>query len=158
MAASETLSDAGMVPGAAAALQGFLAKVMNTVPGCLTAAWIDLSGRRVLELRGFEADDDMGSQSLGDAIAELFQGGQVRAIEEVFKRSRGVAEDEKHHFREIVIVADGCVGILLRDRSRADRSLVVVTDRAVNLGMALATTRGLFNSTADLILIEPVHG
>jgi GTPase SAR1 family protein len=150
-AASETVSDAAIVPGAAAALQSFLVKVMNTVPGCLSAAWIDLSGRRVLELRGFEADDDVGSQSLGNAIAELFLGGQVRAIEGVFKRSRGVAEDENHYFREIVIVTDGCVGILLRDRSRADRSLVVVTDKAVNLGMALATARGLLGSTADLI-------
>jgi hypothetical protein len=151
IAASETVSDAGMVPGAAAALQSFLVKVMNTVPGCLSAAWIDLSGRRVLELRGFEADDDMGSEALGNAITELFQGGHVRAIEGVFKRSRGVVEDETHYFREIVIVADGCIGILLRDRSRADRSLVVVTDKAVNLGMALATTRGLLGSTADLI-------
>jgi dynamin family protein len=151
MAASGTESDAAMVPGTAAALQNFLAKVMNTVPGCLSAAWIDLSERRVLELRGFEADDEAASQPLGNAIAELFQGGRVRAIEAVFKRSRGVAEDETHYFREIVIVADGCVGILLRDRSRADRSLVVVTDKAVNLGMALATTRGLLGSTADLI-------
>jgi hypothetical protein len=151
MAASETVSDAGMVAGTAAVPQNFLAKVMNTVPGCLSAAWIDLSGRRVLELRGFEADDDMGSEALGNAIAELFQGNQVRAIETAFKRARGAAEDENHYFREIVIVADGCVGILLRDRSRADRGLVVVTDKAVNLGMALATTRGLLGSTAGLV-------
>jgi hypothetical protein len=93
----------------------------------------------------------MGSEALGNAIAELFQGSQVRAIEAAFRRARGAAEDENHYIREIVIVADGCVGILLRDRSRADRGLVVVTDKAVNLGMALATTRGLLGSTADLI-------
>jgi hypothetical protein len=75
----------------------------------------------------------------------------VGAIEAMFKRARGLAEDDKHYFREIVIVAEGCVGILLRDRSRADRSLVVVSDGAVNLGMALATARGLLASTADLI-------
>ena len=151
IAASETVSDAGMVASTAAAPQNFLAKVMNTVPGCLSAAWIDLSGRRVLELRGFEADDEIGSEALGNAIAELFQGNRVRAIEAAFKRARGAAEDENHYFREIVIVADGCVGILLRDRSRADRGLVVVTDKAVNLGMALATTRGLLGSTAGLV-------
>jgi hypothetical protein len=140
-----------MVKDADAALQGFLARVMNTVPGCLSAAWIDLSGRRVLEFRGIEADEDFGSQPLGHAIAELFQGDRVRAIEGVFKRTRGAAADDKHYFREIVIVADGCVGILLRDRSRADRCLVVVADRAVNLGMALTTTRALLGSTAGLV-------
>jgi hypothetical protein len=149
-AASKTVSEAGVVPDAAA-LQGFLAKVMNTVPGCLSAAWIDLSGRRVLEFRGIEADEDFASQPLGQAIAELFQGERVRAIEGVFKRTRGAVEDDKHYFREIVIVAEGCVGVLLRDRSRADRCLVVVADKAVNLGMALAVTRGLLGSTAGLI-------
>jgi hypothetical protein len=152
--ASETSADDG--EGAAATpqkflAQTFLAKVMNTVPGCLVAAWVDLSDRRVLELRGLEADDDAGFQSLGNAIAELFQGTKVRAIEAAFKRSRGAAEDDKHYFREILIIADGCVGMLLRDRSRADRGLVVVSDGAVNLGMVLATTRGLMASTAGLI-------
>ena len=153
MAGSEALlPDVALVPDPAQVLQSFLVTVMNTVPGCLVAAWIDLSGRRVLGIRGLETDDDTGPRSLGNAIAELFQGSQVRAIEAAFRRARGVADDETHYFRDIVIVADGCVGTLLRDRSRADRSLVVVTDdRAANLGMALATTRGLLASTAELI-------
>jgi Dynamin family len=149
-AASET-SAVPLDPVAAAELQSFLAKVMETVPACLAAGWIDLAGRRVLQLRGIEADLVVGSASLGEAITELFQGDNVRRIEGLFKRTRGLIEDDRHYFREIVIAADGCVGILLRGPSRADRALVVVSDTAVTLGMALAKARGLMASTDHLM-------
>jgi Dynamin family len=137
-------------PVAAVELQSFLAKVMETVPACLAAAWIDLAKRQVLLLRGLEAGEIAGSAVLGEAITELFQGSNVQRIEGLFKRSRGLANDERHYFQEIVIVADGCVGIFLRDQSRTDRSLVVVSDGTVNLGMILARARGVLESSSLL--------
>jgi hypothetical protein len=124
-------------------LQRFLATVMETVPACLASAWIDLTGRRVLQFQGPEGDDTAGSTALGEAVTEMFQGGNVQRIEQLFKRFRGLAEDERRYFQEIVIMSDDCMGIFLRHQSRGDRSLVVVSDRTVNLGMVLAKTRGL---------------
>lgn len=138
--------DSGVGPD----LHGFLAMAMETVPACLAAAWIDLSERRVLQFRGSGADNMAESDSLGEAITELFQGDNVQKIEGLFKRSRGLPMDERHYFQEIVIVTDGGLSILLRDQSRADRGLIVVSDGAVNLGMALARARGLLASTDRL--------
>jgi dynamin family protein len=138
-------------PAVAAELQRFLARVMETVPACLAAAWVDLSGRAVLQLRGPDAGESLGSTALGAAVTALFQGGSVQRIEELFRRSRGLTEDERHYSQEIVIISDDCVGIFLRDQSRADRSLVVVSDRTVNLGMVLARARGLLKSPDRLI-------
>jgi hypothetical protein len=62
-----------------------------------------------------------------------------------------LAEGERRDIQEIVIIADDCVGLFLRDQSRADRGLVVVSDRTVNLGMVLAKARGLLESPDRLI-------
>jgi hypothetical protein len=141
--ASEIVPD----PAEAAELQPFLARVMETVPACLAAAWIDLAGRKVLQLRWPDTDQTAEAATLGEAITELFQGGNVPRIEELFRRSRGLTDSERRYFQEIVIITEDCVGILLRVRSRVDRVLVVVSDRTVNLGMVLARARSLVEAT-----------
>lgn len=150
-AAASAASAVPLNPVAAAELQIFLVRTIQDVPACLAAAWIDLTGRRVLQLHGVDLNDVTGPPSLGEAIADLFQGGHVRTIEGLFKRARGMPKDERHYFQEIIIIADEYVGVLLRDQSRGDRGLVVVCDKAVNLGMALTRVRGLLASTEHLI-------
>jgi hypothetical protein len=136
---------------AASELQRFLATVMKIVPGCLVAAWTDLAGRQILEFRGPGADEIVETTALGEAITDLFQGRSAQTIEQLFKRFLGLAEDERHYFNEIVIITDDCIGVFLRHRSRTDRCLVIVSDRSVNLGMVLATTRSLMETT-DLLI------
>jgi hypothetical protein len=128
--------------------QVFLLKVMATVPLCLSAAWIDLKKRRIVYFNGLNAEEMVGSPSLGLAISDLFQGENVQKIGRLFKRARGLSADENHYFQEIVIVARDCLSIMLRSPSTADRALVVVTDKAVSLGLVLTTTRGLLISSA----------
>jgi len=128
--------------------QVFLLKVMATVPLCLSAAWIDLKKRRIMYFNGLNAEEIIESPSLGLAISDLFQGENVQRIGRLFKRARGLSVDENHYFQEIVIVARDCLSIMLRSPSRADRALVVVTDKAVSLGLVLTTTRGLLISSA----------
>lgn len=132
-------------------LQHFLARVMETVPACLVAAWVDLAGREVLQLRGPDTGDIPATTALGEAVTELFRGSNVQRIEGLFRRSRGLAEGERRDIQEVVIIADDCVGLFLRDQSRADRGLVVVSDRTVNLGMVLAKARALLESPDRLV-------
>jgi Dynamin family len=129
-------------------VQAFLLKVMAKVPLCRSAAWIDLKTRRIMHCNGLNAEEMTESPSLGLAISDLFQGDNVQKIESLFKRARGLSADEHHYFQEIVIVARDCLSIMLRSPSRADRALVVVTDKAVSLGLVLTTTRGLLVSSA----------
>jgi hypothetical protein len=152
--ATPAVPETSDVPPASATeqeLHDFLANVVEAVPACLAAAWIDLAGRRVLQFHGRDGGEIVATTALGEAIAGLFQGNNVRRIEELLKRSRGSLEDERHYFQEIVIIADSCIGVFLRHQSRVDRSLVVVGDRTVNLGMMLARARGLLEST-DLLI------
>ncbi|MGA7804376.1 dynamin family protein, partial [Bradyrhizobium sp.] len=128
--------------------EALLSRVMTAVPLCLSAAWIDLRTRRVMHCSGLDAEDMAESPSLGAAISELFQGDNVQKIETLFRRARGRSADENHYFQEIVIVASDCLSIMLRSPSRADRALVVVTDKAASLGLVLTTTRRLLLSFA----------
>jgi hypothetical protein len=127
----------------------FMTRVMETVPACMAACWVDLAGRQLLLLRERDPGDIAVSNILGAAIADLFQGPKVQQIEEAFRRARGRAE-ELHYFREIFITTDDCVGVFLRSSSRMDRAFVVLTDKTVNLGMVLSRARSLMASTEQL--------
>jgi Dynamin family len=138
-------------PGAGAELQRFLATVMETVPACVASAWVDLTKRKVLQLYGLNGGEIIGTETLGEAITALLQGSNVQRIERLFKRSHDLAEEGGPYFKEIVILTDDCVGVFLRDQSRADHCLAVVSDRTANLGMVLARARSLLESAELLI-------
>lgn len=128
----------------------FLARVMETVPACRAAAWVNLAGRQVLHLREQARGDTAAGAALGPAITELFQGANVEKVEGAFRRARGRSEGPLHYFQEIVIMTDGCVGVFLRSARRGDRALAIVTDKTVHLGMVFSRARSLMTST-DLL-------
>lgn len=141
---------ADTAPLAASQAERFLARVMETVPACLATTWIDLRGRRILLHRESEARETAASAVLGEAITDLLQGPNVQRIGATFRRAGARSEDERHYFREILIMTDDCVGVFLRSSSRPDRALAIVTDRTVNPGMVLARGRSLMASAASL--------
>jgi Dynamin family len=150
MAASQTRDDLSD-PSARAEPETFLAKLAETVPACLAAAWIDLDGREVLVFHGYEPAVTADTGPVGDAITELFQGTNVKRIESLFRRSRGLAGDQTLGFQEVVIITDDCLGIFLRSESRTDRALVIISDKSANLGMVIARARRVLKS-ADLMV------
>jgi hypothetical protein len=142
-------------PAPASESERFLTRVMETVPACLAAAWIDLAGRELLLLREHAPGDIANSEVaingvLGKAITDLFHGANVEKIESAFRHSRGRPEAERHYFQEIFILTDDCVGIFIRSSSRTDRALAIITDKTVNLGMVLSRARSLVAATDPL--------
>jgi hypothetical protein len=149
--ATEQLPDAvADLPEGAADLQSFLATVMETVPACRAAAWINLAERSVLRLSGM-TDGGIGHAQLGQAIVDLLNGEQMRKIDEMIRRLRRPAKRDSKNLREVIISSKESVGILLQDPFRPDRALLVVGDRTANLGPTLAQARGLIASTAHLV-------
>jgi hypothetical protein len=131
--------------------QAFLARLAGTVPACLAAGWIDLASREILVFHGHEPGMTADIGPVGDAITEMFQGRNINRIESLFLGSRGLAADPTNYFREIFIVTDDCLGVFLRSQSRADRALVIISDKSVNLGMVIATARRLMKSADCMI-------
>jgi hypothetical protein len=128
--------------------QDFLARLAAAAPACLAAGWIDLTRREVLVRYGSTVIAETASVS--DAITELFQGAHLKKMESPFLGSNGPV-DKTHYLREIFVVTDACIGVFLRSESRADRALVIVSDKTVDLGMMIARARRLMKSP-DLMI------
>jgi hypothetical protein len=136
---------------ALAAPQALLEGLAATVPACLAAGWIDLAKREVLLFYGHEPAVTADTGPVGEAITELLQGRPVNRIESPLRRSRGLADDQTHYFREIFIATDECLGAFLRSDSRADRALVIVSEKSIDLGMMIARARRLMK-LADVMI------
>ena len=143
--------DVEATPEAVADLQAFLATVIETLPDCRAAAWIDLAGRRILRLNGIGTDGDIDDARLGQAIADLLQGQHIRQIDETTQMPRRPAKGDGQTLREMIITSKECVGILLRAPFRLDRALVVFGGQTADLGLTVARARDLLAFTGHLV-------
>jgi dynamin family protein len=142
-------SSEGLPPEASADLQTFLTTVMETVPACRAAAWIDLAERRVLRLNGTEGNG--GNARLGQAIADLLRGEHIRKVDQMTRRPPRPARGDSQSLKEVIISSKECVGILLLAPFRPDRALVIIHGRTANLGAVLVQARDLIAGTGHLV-------
>jgi hypothetical protein len=147
----ERSEDVAATPEGDADLQAFLATVMQTVPACRAAAWIDLAERRILRLNGVGTDGDIGEAQLGQAIDGLFQGKPMRQIDELTRRPRRPAKGDNQTLREIIITSKECVGIVLRAPFQPNRALVIFGGHTADLGLTVARARDLLAFTGHLV-------
>jgi len=75
------------------------------------------------------------------ATADLFQGSNVTAIENMFKRARGIKADGQHYFQEIVVFSDNLLHMFLRCKKNINHVIVFVSRKSANVGMVIAKSR-----------------
>lgn len=119
-----------------------LAKAVASVPACLAGGYVDLTTGMLLSLKTVDSHPRDVIDLVAAATADLFQGQNVSMIETLFKRARGLPEDNGHHyFQEIIINSDNLVHLFLRGKRYPDYVLVLVCRKSANLGMALTKAR-----------------
>jgi predicted regulator of Ras-like GTPase activity (Roadblock/LC7/MglB family) len=123
-------------------LENVLKKVQTTVPECLAAGVVDMETGMLLSIRTVDSHPSEVIDLLAAATGELFQGENVTAIENMFKRIRGVKEDGHHYFQEIVIFSDNLLHLFQRCKKNANVVLVTVCRKKANLGMVMVKARG----------------
>ena len=64
------------------------------------------------------------------------------AIEKLFRSARGVQEDGKHYFQEIIVNSDNLIHVFLRGRKQ-QQIATFVCRKGANLGMVLTKARML---------------
>ena len=83
-------------------LDDALQRAMTNVPDCLAAGFVDLTSGMILSIKTVDSHPSEVFDFLAAATADLFQGPNVVAIEKIFKKSRGLMdEDNYHYFQEI---------------------------------------------------------
>ena len=122
-------------------LDNALAKAIAAVPECVGGGYVDLTTGMLLALKTVDSHPREVIDLVAAATADLFQGPNVAMVETLFKRARGLKEDDHHYFQEIIINSDNLVHVFMRGKRYPDYVLALICRRAANLGMALTKAR-----------------
>ncbi|HEX3757710.1 MAG TPA: hypothetical protein VHW23_03350 [Kofleriaceae bacterium] len=113
---------------------------MKNVPECVAAGWVDMNTGMLLGVKTVDSHPQEVLDLVAAATTDLFQGANVTAIEQMFKRTRGVTSDE-HYFREVIVMSQNLIHVFARGKRKSDEVLVVVTRVSANLGMVINKSR-----------------
>jgi hypothetical protein len=121
-------------------LNSALQSAITSIPECLAAGYIDLTSGMLLGIRSVDSQPTEVVELLSAATADLFQGTNVRMIETMFKKARGLKDDGHHYFQEIIINSDNLIHVFIRGKNE-EQVACFVCRKSANLGMALTKAR-----------------
>lgn len=122
-------------------LETKLNALSNTIPECVAAGYVDIASGMLLAVKTVDSHPQEVLALVAAATADLFAGPNISSIEKLFKKSRGVPDDDYHYFQEILVNSDNLIHVFLRGRRYPDYVAVFVCRKSTNLGMALVKAR-----------------
>lgn len=124
---------------------------MGLIPECLAAGYIDLSSGLLLAINTIDSHPSEIVDMLAAATSDLFAGKNVVTIENMFKKSRGLAQSNRHYFQEVIVNSDRMIHVFLRGKLHPEYIACFVCRNSVNLGMALSRARASLNELEEAI-------
>ncbi len=118
-----------------------LQTAIASIPECVAAGFVDLSTGMLLSAKTVDSHPAEVLEVVAAATADLFQGTNVSLIESMFKKARGVENDNHHYFQEIIINSDNLLHVFLRSKSNEEHVATFVCRKSANLGMVLTKSR-----------------
>ncbi len=122
-------------------LNNALQNAVASIPECIAAGYIDLASGMLLGIRSVDSHPAEVIELLAAATADLYQGANVRLIETIFKKARGLQDDGHHYFQEFIINSDNFIHVFLRGKNEEQVGCFVCR-KSANLGMAITKARG----------------
>lgn len=130
-----------MATGFSDQITAMVKALRSETPDCLAAGVVDMSTGMLLSYETVDSHPTEVFDLLAGATLDLFQGRTVVMIEDIFKERRGVAEDDRHYFQEIMVNSDHLTHLFIRINEQQDVVAVAVCRRSVNVGMLFAQAR-----------------
>ena len=121
-------------------LDAALANMQKTVPECVACGLVDMQTGMLLGVKTLDSHPQEVLDLVAAATGDLFQGSNVVAIENLFKKVRGVTSGH-HYFNEIIVNSENLVHVFQRCKKADNMVLVVVTRVSANLGMVISKSR-----------------
>ncbi|MEQ1630085.1 MAG: hypothetical protein ABL873_06205 [Gallionella sp.] len=119
-----------------------IAAACSTIPECLAGGYIDIASGMLLSVKTVDSHPAEVIDMLAAATGDLFAGPNVVAIENMFKKARGLATAEKpRYFQEIIVNSENLIHVFLRGKRYPDYVACFVCRKTANLGMALTKAR-----------------
>lgn len=119
-----------------------IAAACSTIPECIAGGYIDIASGMLLSVKTVDSHPAEVLDMLAAATGDLFAGPNVVAIENMFKKARGLATAEKpRYFQEIIVNSENLIHVFLRGKRYPDYVACFVCRKTANLGMALTKAR-----------------
>jgi hypothetical protein len=122
-------------------LEKALNAAQSSVPECVAAGYVDMSTGMLLAVKTIDSHPSEVLDLVSAATADLFQGTNVVAIEKIFKKGRGQANDTNHYFQEILVFSTNLIHVFMRGKKYGNHAVVFVCRGNANIGMVLAKAR-----------------
>jgi hypothetical protein len=114
-------------------LDSVLASTQSTIPECIASGYVDMSTGMLLGVRTVDSHPREVLDLVAAATADLFQGPNVTAIEQLFRRARGVSEDGAHYSEEILVISHNLLHVFCaRSGIRRTRSCSSAASRPIS--------------------------
>lgn len=119
-----------------------LQQSVASIPECVAAGYVDISSGMLLSVRTVDSHPREVLDLVAAATADLYQGPNIRSIEQMFRRARGLEDQEgAHYFQEIIVNSENLIHVFMRGKRYPDYVMVFVCRRTANLGMVLTRSR-----------------
>jgi hypothetical protein len=122
-------------------LENALQKAITTVPECVAAGYVDMGTGMLLGAKTVDSHPQEVLDLVSAATADLFQGPNVVAIEQLFKKARGIKDDGTHYFHEIIVFSENLIHVFQRCKQHTDHATVYVCRKSANIGMVISKSR-----------------
>jgi hypothetical protein len=116
-------------------------QVITTIPECLAAGYVDITSGLLLSVKTVDSHPAEVLDLVAAATQDLFAGQNVKMIETLFRKARGVEDDGSHYFQEIIVNSENLIHVFLRGKKHPDYVAVFVCRKTANLGMVLTKSR-----------------
>lgn len=126
-------------------VESILNRTMSEVPKTVAAGVVDMSTGMLLGVKTVDSHPQEVLDLVAAATKDLFEGDNVTAIENTFKRVRGVDSNERY-FKEILVMSTNLVHIFARLKHEPSVVTVVVCRADVNFGLAVMKSRAITTS------------
>ena len=127
-------------------LEQTLSNAIAQIPECVAGGFVDLASGMLLGVKTVDSHPAEVMDILAAATADLFQGSNVQAIENIFKKARGTGANGHHYFQEILVNSDNLIHIFMRCKTNEDQVATFVCRKSANLGMVLTKARQVMPS------------
>ena len=140
------------------ALDAALRALIDDVPQCLGAAYIDMRDKQLLGIQTAKPNPQPITDQLARATATLLQGETVVEIESLFTSERGDSRQDEPYFREVLIASDNFVHLFVRGRTSRAHAVAVICKTHASIGMVIAKVRLALDEVEETVIASGKAG
>jgi len=120
---------------------------LTNVPKSVAAGVVDMGSGMMLAIKTVESHPQAVLDILAPATKELFEGDMVLHIENLFKKARGV-DDNERYFQEVLVSSTNLWHYFGRLKANPKVVVTVVCRIDVNMGMFLMKAREIASNAS----------